>query len=83
MWADYKAGALPVPDLRNLEVYHQIGAGLDLEHIEALSDKAYGALYREKLAEWHSCYPLMPDGRFWRETKAEAFTHGSHLSVVA
>lgn len=83
MWADYKAGALPQPDLRNLEVYHQIGATLDLEHIEALSDKAYAALYREKLAEWHSSYPLMPDGRFWREDKAEAPAQPSHLSVVA
>ena len=83
MWADYKRGALPVPDLRNLEVYHQIGATLDLEHIEALSDKAYAALYREKLMEWNSCYPLMPDSRFWREAKVEAPVHGSHLSVVA
>lgn len=83
MWADYKRGALPMPDLRNLDVYHQIGAELDLEHIEALSDKAYAALYREKLAAWHSMYPLMPDGRFWREAKAETAAHGSHLSVVA
>jgi predicted O-linked N-acetylglucosamine transferase (SPINDLY family) len=83
MWADYKAGALPVPDLRNLDVYHQIGGALDLEHIEALSDNAYAALYRDKLKEWNAMYPLSPDSRFWREAKADAVTQGSHLSVVA
>ena len=38
MWSDFKRGALPVPDLRNLDIYHEIGVGLDLENIEALSD---------------------------------------------
>ena len=58
-------GAVPVPDLRNLDVYHEIGLGLDLENIETLNDDAYLALYQEKLAEWHSAYPIRPDARFW------------------
>jgi hypothetical protein len=54
--------------LRNLDVYHEIGLGLDLENIEALNDEAYLALYQEKLAEWHNSYPIEPDARFWRDT---------------
>ncbi len=41
MWGDFKRGTLPVPDLRNLDVYHEVGLGLDLENIETLSDDAY------------------------------------------
>jgi len=71
MWNDFKRGALPIPDLRNLDVYHRIGARLDLEDIEALSDEAYLALYKEKLAEWNSFYPIPPDERLWRADKPE------------
>ena len=69
--ATFIRGAVPVPDLRNLDVYHEIGLGLDLENIETLSDDAYRALYQEKLAEWHSAYPIEPDARFWRDTPAQ------------
>ena len=31
MWEDFKRGALPCPDLRNLDIYHDIGLELDLE----------------------------------------------------
>ena len=66
MWADQIRGATPVPDLRNLDVYQEIGLGLDIENIEALSNDAYLALYQEKLAEWHDVYPIAPDNRLWR-----------------
>jgi predicted O-linked N-acetylglucosamine transferase (SPINDLY family) len=71
MWTALLRGAVPVPDLRNLDVYHEIGLGLDLENIETLGDDAYLALYQEKLAEWHSAYPIEPDARFWREKPAQ------------
>ena len=67
MWADQIRGATPVPDLRNLDVYHEIGLGLDIENSETLSNEAYLALYQEKLAEWHDVYPIAPDNRFWRD----------------
>ncbi len=67
MWADLIRGATPVPDLRNLDIYHEIGLGLDIEGSELLSDEAYFALYQEKLAEWHEVYPIGPDSRFWRD----------------
>ena len=72
MWNDFKRGALPIPDLRNLDVYHEIGAGLDLENIEALSDEAYVAQYKEKLAEWNAFYPIPRDQRLWRADETEA-----------
>jgi predicted O-linked N-acetylglucosamine transferase (SPINDLY family) len=67
MWGEFKRGTLPVPDLRNLDVYQEVALGLDLENIEVLSDEAYAQLYREKLAEWHRCYPIPHDGRLWPE----------------
>jgi hypothetical protein len=67
MWADQIRGAVPVPDLRNLDIYHDIGLGLDIENIETLGNDAYVALYQEKLAEWHEVYPIAPDSRLWRD----------------
>jgi hypothetical protein len=74
MWSALLRGAVPVPDLRNLDIYHEVGLGLDLENIETLSDDAYLALYQEKLAEWHSAYPIEPDERFWRDTPDQGQT---------
>lgn len=65
MWADFEAGRLPTPDLRNLEVYHEIGLELDHENIETLSDSEYEALYAAKLAIWNETYPVAPDQRLW------------------
>jgi hypothetical protein len=67
MWVDLIRGAIPAPDLRNLDVYHEIGLGLDLERLETLGNDAYAALYQEKLAEWHEVYPIAPDSRLWRD----------------
>jgi predicted O-linked N-acetylglucosamine transferase (SPINDLY family) len=68
MWGDLIRGAVPTPNLRNLDVYHEIGLELDLENIETLDNEAYLALYREKLAAWHGAYPLDWDARLWRGT---------------
>jgi predicted O-linked N-acetylglucosamine transferase (SPINDLY family) len=67
MWSDLIRDALPQPDLRNLDIYHDIGLTLDLENIEAVNDADYAALYRQKLADWHAAYPIAADGRLWRE----------------
>jgi hypothetical protein len=71
MWNDFKRGALPIPDLRNLGVYHEVGAGLDLENIGDLSDEAYVAQYKQKLAEWNASYPIPADKRLWRSDRTE------------
>jgi len=70
MWDDYASGNLPVPDLRNLDIYHEIGVTLDVENMETLTDEAYLALYREKLIEWDRSYPIQPDSRLWTERPA-------------
>ncbi|OAI23359.1 glycosyl transferase, partial [Methylosinus sp. R-45379] len=66
MWRDYESGELPRPDLRNLDIYHEIGLDLDLEKMELLSDADYRTLYQRKLAEWDAAYPIEPDARMWR-----------------
>ncbi|MBG0810875.1 glycosyl transferase [Methylosinus sp. H3A] len=66
MWRDYEQGELPRPDLRNLDIYHEIGLELDLEKIELVSDDDYRALYERKLADWDAAYPIEPDTRMWR-----------------
>ena len=82
MWSDFRRGNLPIPDLHNLDVYHEIGLGLDLENIETLSDDAYVSLYREKLEEWHSAYPLRADSRLWRAAEQESVPRVGRLAVA-
>lgn len=65
MWSDFENGDLPVPDLANLDIYHEVGTGLDVERIELLGDDAYHALYADKLSEWDATYPIRPDTRLW------------------
>lgn len=66
MWRDYENGELPRPDLRNLDIYHEIGIGLDHERLELLDDAAYRSLYLEKLSRWDRAAPIDPDTRMWR-----------------
>jgi predicted O-linked N-acetylglucosamine transferase (SPINDLY family) len=82
MWSDFKRGTLPVPDLRNLDIYHEVGLGLDLENIEALSDDAYALLYKEMLAALHRCYPVAPDDRLWPEIEKESLPRVARLAVA-
>jgi hypothetical protein len=69
MWDDLEKGQLPVPDLRNLEAYHEVAIEQDLETIELLSDDAYHAQYRAKLAIRHGLFPLPADGRLWKPSE--------------
>jgi predicted O-linked N-acetylglucosamine transferase (SPINDLY family) len=66
MWSDFESGNLPVPDLRNLEIYHEIGLELDHESIETLSDQEYRDLYQTKLSEYDETYTIRPDARLWK-----------------
>ena len=66
MWRDFEQGKLPIPDLDNLDVYHEIALDFDFDTIELLTDDAYQALYREKLTDRHNNYPIRFDTRLWR-----------------
>ena len=65
MWLDFAAGQLPVPDLSNLDIYHDVALDFDLEKTELLTAEEYRALYREKLTHWDRTYPIRPDHRLW------------------
>jgi predicted O-linked N-acetylglucosamine transferase (SPINDLY family) len=82
MWSEFRAGALPVPNLRNLDIYHEIGVGLDLENIELLTDDAYLKLYQGKVAEWDASYPIAPDGRLWRGAPPKSSAITSRRAVA-
>ena len=64
-WADYCRDQLPVPDLRNLDVYHDIGCELDHEAAEFLVMDDYKAFYERKLAMRNALYPVPNDNRMW------------------
>ncbi len=66
MWADFAAGRLPTPDLRNLPVYEEIAIKLhSAGEPFAISD------YLRRLAELHGHAPVWPDNRLWQRNAAE------------
>ncbi|WP_313194391.1 glycosyl transferase [Shinella zoogloeoides] len=65
MQGEAERGETPVPDLRNLDVYYEIGAALAARGIEFEDDAAYRARYREELIVLDDFAPLAPDARLW------------------
>lgn len=68
MWNDFETGALPVPDLANLDVYFDVGLDLNLEDVGGLTDDAYRRRYQDKLDIWHRTYPIKSDSRFCKQS---------------
>ncbi len=73
MWDDFRTGQLPVPDLTNLDAYHEAGLDLDVETSELLGDDAYEARYREVLALRANTAQLLPDRRLWPDATEHGF----------
>lgn len=73
-WVDYAQGKLPVPDLANLDVYHEIGCDIDHEATELSTLNDYNAFYRGKLSVRNAVYPVPHDNRFWRAEREDART---------
>jgi hypothetical protein len=69
MWSDYERGALPAPDLANLDVYLEVGVEQPHEEIEVRSIGAYEDWWRANLAARHARRPLPHDRRFWPEAQ--------------
>jgi len=67
MWNSFQAGALPSPDLHNLDVYHEIGVEEEHEAIDFTAIKDYRAHYQSRLAYRHSLSPIPFDRRLWRD----------------
>jgi predicted O-linked N-acetylglucosamine transferase (SPINDLY family) len=66
MWSDFENGRLPRPQLGNLDVYREVGLGLDHVGMELLNEEAYHALYAERLAARNEFNPIAADERLWR-----------------
>jgi hypothetical protein len=62
MHADYRAGCLPVPNLDNIAVYHEIGVALSAGELD---DEAYLGVYAHEMARRDAISPLRADGRAW------------------
>ena len=67
MQGEAERGETPVPDLRNLDLYYEIGANFVLANVEFEDDRAYRQRYLEKLVEWNDYAPLARDCRLWSE----------------
>ena len=65
MWADFEAGALPTPDLTNLDAYLEVAATRDHEAVETQGIADYEGWWREGLARRHAYRPIAPDHRLW------------------
>jgi predicted O-linked N-acetylglucosamine transferase (SPINDLY family) len=65
-------GEDPRPDLRNLEVYLEVGAQFDHEVQEMLAVQDYAGLYRSRLGRRHLVRPIPADGRLWGEANIAA-----------
>ena len=64
-WEDFENGFIHTPDLTNLDVYHEIGTGLDHDGIEFMVYEDYETLYRREL-EYRDSFAKLPyDNRFW------------------
>ncbi|RWX76995.1 glycosyl transferase [Neorhizobium lilium] len=70
MQGECERGETPVPDLRNLDLYYEIGAELVLENIEFEDSAAYRKRYLKKLAQAHDYAAIPFDTRLWPEAKA-------------
>ena len=66
MQGNAERGETPVPDLRNLNVYYEVGAELAAAAIEFESEQAYRQRYLDQLKLMDEHAPLTPDARLWK-----------------
>ncbi len=69
---EYRAGAMPRPNLRGLEAYLDIGAEYDHDAAEIGLAADYEGHYRTALATRHRARPLLADGRLLSEAEIGA-----------
>ncbi|MFK3779997.1 glycosyl transferase [Agrobacterium sp. NPDC089420] len=69
MQGECERGETPVPDLRNLDLYYEVGAEAVLENIEFEDEDSYRNRYLQKLGQWHDYAPIPYDNRLWRAPK--------------
>jgi Predicted O-linked N-acetylglucosamine transferase, SPINDLY family len=70
MQGECERGELPVPDLRNLDVYYEVGTEIIKENVEFDDTASYRQRYLEKLVKWNEYEPLIRDNRLWTEPRS-------------
>ncbi|THF47378.1 O-linked N-acetylglucosamine transferase, SPINDLY family protein [Allorhizobium terrae] len=70
MQDEAERGETPVPDLRNLDLYYELGAELVQSNIVYCDEDTYRQRYLEKLARYHDYAPIPYDNRLWTEETA-------------
>lgn len=70
MQEEGERGLTPVPDLRNLDIYYEIGAELVHANAGFSTDEAYRQAYRNRLRDWHDYAPVPHDDRLWTTPEA-------------
>jgi hypothetical protein len=65
MWREFQDGRRPVPDLSNLDMYHDIGLELAVDGATASTPEAHRQLYRDKLETRNCVSPVQADSRMW------------------
>ena len=64
MWRAAQKGALPRPDLTNLDVYLEVGSDVDHDALEVQALPDYRAFWQERLRRRHDHRPIARDDRF-------------------
>lgn len=70
MQEEAERGETPVPDLRNLDLYYELGAELVQNNIVYCDEQTYRQRYIDKLATYHDYAPIPYDSRLWTEETA-------------
>ncbi len=65
MWQDFEKGAIPVPDLANLDLYHELSCEENHEAQEMLAKDDFNGFYLAKIAARHKFRPIPEDRRLW------------------
>lgn len=63
MWRNFTEGRLPRPDLRNLDIYLEVGRQIDPEALDVQALPDYRGWWTERLAARHRLRPIPPDDR--------------------
>jgi predicted O-linked N-acetylglucosamine transferase (SPINDLY family) len=66
MWDEYRRGALPKPDLVNLDAYNDIAIRLHADNAPPAWSGGLEQSYRKEFEIWNENWPLQPDSRLWQ-----------------
>jgi predicted O-linked N-acetylglucosamine transferase (SPINDLY family) len=75
-------GAVPQPDLVNLDAYFDVGLDHDHDAEDMFAVADYHGLYREKLKRLHLARPLQADSRLWGEREIAAADHPDQGAIA-